>query len=275
MGALSGKTALVVGASKGLGRAIALGYAQEGATVICLGRDRAALDSLHAEIHDGGGRAIVRPFDLLEPDAYPRLVEWIRSEGFPVSVIVHTPGGGLHALAISDQRIRAQIEEGRGIVPFWQIDDQDVDRVLELGVKSVTKFCKYLAPLLMERGTGSIIVLGSGAGVPGNQRRGHYISIYCAEKGAVIAYVLTVAHEVQSKGVAANVLLPGGIMLTTLIKGYPKAEANPNILPPDAVVPAAVFLAQQDSNGVTGQLFNAREYALTQAGDGTKPVSAP
>jgi NAD(P)-dependent dehydrogenase (short-subunit alcohol dehydrogenase family) len=260
MGKLSGRTALIIGASRGLGRAIAVGYAREGANLIALARDLTALERLADELAPLGTAVVVRSFDVLESGAYPRLVGWLGAAGLDFDIVVHTPGGGPYALAVGDPRVRAQIARGNGHIPFWEIEDEDLERVLQLGVKSVINCSKYLAPALMRQRRGSIIVLGSGAGLPGYTGHGH-MSAYCAEKGAVIAYVLAVARELKPYRVAANVLLPGGIMRTTLIEAYPRALSNPTLLPPEAIVPAAVFLAEQTADGVTGQIFDAREHA--------------
>ena len=259
MGRLSGRTALIVGASRGFGRAIALGYAREGANVIGVSRDPRALDALAQEIAPLGVEVVTRAFDATAPGAYPDLVEWLTAGGHGYDVVVHTPGGGLHALAVSDQRVRAQLMEGQGQVPFWEIEDEDMDRVLALGVKSAINCCKYLAPALIRQGRGSLVVMGSASGIPGQAVNAD--AAYCAEKGAVISYVLVISRELKPYGVAANVLLPG-LTRTTITAGYPHWEAHPTILSPEAAVPAAIFLAEQTADGVTGQIFNARDYLV-------------
>jgi NAD(P)-dependent dehydrogenase (short-subunit alcohol dehydrogenase family) len=207
---------------------------------------------------------VTHAFDATAPRAYPDLAEWLVADGHPYDILVHTPGGGLHALAVSDQRLRAQLMAGQGHVPFWEIADDVMDRVLALGVKSAINCCKYLAPALIRQGRGSLVVMGSASGIPGQAVNAD--AAYCAEKGAVISYVLVISRELQPHGVAANVLLPG-LTRTTITAGYPHWEAHPTILSPEAAVPAAVFLAEQTADGVTGQIFSAREYlARTQTG---------
>src|SRR3954471_13779649 len=121
MGRLSGRTALIIGASRGFGRAIALGYAREGANIIGVSRDPKALDALAQELAPLGVEVVTHAFDATAPRAYPDLVEWLAADGHPYDILVHTPGGGLHALAVSDQRLRAQLMAGQGQVPFWEI----------------------------------------------------------------------------------------------------------------------------------------------------------
>lgn len=261
MSVLAGRRALIVGATRGLGRAIALGYAREGASVVGLGRNAVALRALEDEVRPLGVPVATLPFDVTESGAYPRLVEWLAAERLEPDIVVHTPGGGLHALAVSDERLRQRLNAGGGQVPFWEIDDDDFDRVMALGMRSAIHCCKYLAPLLMQRGYGSLVIVGSGSGIPGQAQNSD--AAYCAEKGAVVCYVLAIAKELQPYGVAANVLLPG-LTLTTMTQGYEHWETHPSILRPEDAVPAAVFLAQQNGSGVTAQLFQAREYLSRQ-----------
>ena len=112
--------------------------------------------------------------------------------------------------------------------------------------------CRYLLPRLMAKGRGSLIVLGSGAGRAGIPQR---YADYSAEKGAVMCYVPAIAYELKPYGVAANILLPGH----TYNDRKRPAVVDPSMAMPEDCVPSAVFLAQQDASGVTGQWFDVRE----------------
>jgi len=250
---LSGKTAIVVGASRNIGRAIAVGFAQEGADIIGLARDMDALENLADQVRSLGRQAHIRQFDVFDSDAYPSLIRWLDERGLDIDIVVHTVGGAIRALSLEDPRIQQLFDDNGGRVPFWKISDEDVDRVLTLGVKSAISTCRYLAPRLMVKGTGSIIVIGSGAGKAGTPV---LYADYAAEKGAVMTYVLAIAHELQPYGVAANCLLPGH----TRNHRYPHTRGDPTLAAPEDCVPAAVFLAQQDGHGVTGQWFEAKSF---------------
>lgn len=252
MDKLAGKTAIVIGASRGIGRAISVGFAQEGADIIGLARQTEALEGMAAEVQSCGRQAQVRHFDVFDPNAYPDLMRWLDENHFDFDIVVHTVGGGIRALSVTDERLRRLFEDHDGKVPFWKITDEDVDRVLTLGVKSAMSTCRYLAPRLMARGRGSLIFVGSGAGKAGVPQR---YADYAAEKGAVMCYVPAIAYELKPYGVAANILLPGH----TINHLYPQYSVDPLVAKPEDCVPAAVFLAQQDGNGVTGQWFDAPE----------------
>jgi NAD(P)-dependent dehydrogenase (short-subunit alcohol dehydrogenase family) len=176
-------------------------------------------------------------------------MRWLDQEQLDLDIAVHLPGGGTYALSETDERLNRLFEEHNKKPPFWLITDDEIDRVLTLGVKSALSTCRYLAPRLMARGRGSLIVIGSGIVKPGAPQR---YADYAAEKGAVMCYVAAIAQELKPYGVAANILLPGS---TRNARHPDSAGAEP-----EACVPAAVFLAQQDASGVTGQWFEVRDY---------------
>jgi 3-oxoacyl-[acyl-carrier protein] reductase len=257
MGKLDGKTSLIVGATAGVGRAIVEGYAREGAGIIAASRNAESLRSLEAELTGLGATVVTHPFDATAPDAFPRLARWLEDGGHDFDVLVYTPGGGLHAVAVAEPALRARLLESHGRVPFWDIEEDHYDRMMALGVRAPVMCCKYLAPLLIRKGRGSMIFIGSASGIPGQAQ--HSDGVYCAEKGALMSFVLFAAKELKPHGVAANVLLPGPI-LTSLTRGYPYAENFPAIRPAEIAVPAAIMLAEQTADGVTGQMIDAREY---------------
>jgi dihydroxycyclohexadiene carboxylate dehydrogenase len=231
---------------------MAIGFAREGADIIGLARSVDALESLAAEVRSCGRHAHVRHFDVFDANAYPNLLRWLDEERLDFDIVVHLPGGGTYALSESDERLNRLFKEYDKKPPFWLMTDEDIDRVLTLGVKSTISTCRYLAPRLMAKGRGSLIVIGSGIVKPGAPQR---YADYAAEKGAVMCYVVAIAQELQPYGVAANILLPGS---TRNARHPDSAGAEP-----EACVPAAVFLAQQDATGVTGRWFEVKDYNAT------------
>jgi NAD(P)-dependent dehydrogenase (short-subunit alcohol dehydrogenase family) len=238
-----------------MGRAMAIGFAREGADIIGLARGVDALESMAAEVRRCGRQARIRHFDVFDPNAYPDFVRWLDDEHLDYDIVVHMPGGGTYALSETDERLARLFEEYDRKPPFWIFTDEDIDRVLTLGVKSAMSTCRYLAPRLIAKGRGSIIVIGSGIVKQNAPQR---IADYAAEKGAVMNYVLAVAQELRPYGVAANILLPG--VTRNVRRGADAYGAEP-----EDCVPAAIFLAQQDSAGVTGQWFEVRDYNATRS----------
>src|SRR5437667_6645869 len=96
---LAGKTALVIGASRGIGRAMAVGFAQEGADIIGLARNIDALERLADEVRGYGRQAHVRHFDVFDPNAYPELMLWLDENALDFDIVAHLPGGGTFILA--------------------------------------------------------------------------------------------------------------------------------------------------------------------------------
>ena len=105
-----------------------------------------------AEVRGFGSQAHVRQFDVFDRNAYPDLVRWLDEEGLDVDVVVHLPGGGTYALSETDERLSRLFVEYNKKPPFWLMTDDDIDRVLTLGVKSAISTCRYLAPRLIAKG---------------------------------------------------------------------------------------------------------------------------
>ena len=258
MGALDGKVALVVGASKGLGRAIAQGVAREGAHVVPVARSERLLRELSTDLSRLGVRSLPIAADVTDPLEVQRVVSTVESEFRRVDVLVHTPGGGLHAVATEDERVKRQLQERRGPLSFWEIEVADFDRAIALGLRSLFLCCRFVVPLMMKQGRGSIIAIGSYSGIPG--RAQNTDAAYCAEKGGAISLALAISKELQPYNVAVNVLLPG-LTLTTLTQDYEHWATHPAIRRPEDVLPAALFLAAQEGNGVTGQMIETRNWS--------------
>src|SRR5207244_2196642 len=151
MDELAGKTAIVVGASSGIGRAIALGFAAAGADIIGLARRVDALESVAQKIRGYGCQAHMRHFDVFDPDAYPDLLRWLDASRLDFDIVVHSVGGATNLLSSEDERLGRLFEEYGGRLPFWMLTDDEMDRVLTLGVKSCMSTCRYLLPRLMEK----------------------------------------------------------------------------------------------------------------------------
>lgn len=258
MGALDGKVALIVGASKGLGKAIAQGFAREGAHLAPVARSEHLLQELAAEVSRLGTECLPIAADVTQPSEVERVVSTLEARWGRVDILVHTPGGGLHAVAVDDERVKRQLQARPAPPSFWEIGVADFDRAVALGLRSLFLCCRLVAPLMMKQEQGSIIVVGSYSGILGKAQNTD--AAYCAEKGGAISLTLAISRELQPHNVAVNVLLPG-LTLTTLTRDYEHWAKHPAIRQPEAVVPAAVFLAAQDGKGVTGQMIETRTWS--------------
>jgi NAD(P)-dependent dehydrogenase (short-subunit alcohol dehydrogenase family) len=200
--AVAGRTALITGAGNGIGRAIALVLAAHGARVILVGRDRAKLDSVAAELAEitdsdapaptggpGGPPAGCRvaTCDTSDPGSVDRLAGDLIGED--VSILVNNAG------------IAGPVAD------LTQIEPRDWDEVFAVNVRGVYLMCRAFLPAMARRGAGDVINLASVSGKRPLARR----TPYAASKMAVIGLTATLAHEVGQHGVAVNTLSPGPV----------------------------------------------------------------
>ena len=237
---LSGRTALITGASRGIGRALALGLAHAGADVALSARDTDALEVVRQQVETMGRRAVVLPADVTDPEACHRLVaDAIEALGH-LDVLVNNAGGSTFFGPFTDLRFSG-----------WE-------KTMRLNVDSIVHLCQAAGPHMVARGTGSIINVASTAGLTGTPM----MAAYGASKAAVISLTKTLSMEWGTSGVRVNALCPG----------WTKTDLNEDLWSgPDEgaswvqgqalkrwgtvgeMVGPVVFLASDASSYVTGQ----------------------
>jgi len=239
---LEGKTALVTGASRGIGKAIALGYAELGADVAVLARGTTALEELADKIEGFGLRALVLTCDVSAEDQIRESVATVLREFGQLDVVVNNAGG-------FDQA-----------GPFLELDATGWQRVMRVNLYSVIHFCRAVGPHLVRRGSGSVINMSSIAGLAGVPM----LSGYGVAKAGILSLTRTLAAEWGSSGVRVNALAPGWTTteLTKNLAGNPEASAGlTRAVPasrwgsPEDVLGAAVFLASDASALMTGSVL--------------------
>lgn len=230
---LDGKVALVTGGGSGIGAAVARAFAREGADVMICGRRTDALAVTSEQITTAGGRAIALAADLMRGEDVGRLIGSLRERFGRLDVLVNN-AGILGA--------RAPIAEY----------PQDVwDAVLAANLTAVFRLTKAAVPL-MRRG-GSIINVSSGVGRVGRAGWG----AYAVSKFGVEGLTQVAADELRERGIRVNAVNPGGTRTAMRATAYP--DEDPATLPsPDDVTPIFLYLASDDSVGVTGRAFDAR-----------------
>ena len=235
---LAGSVALVTGAGKGLGRAIALGLARAGADVALVARTRSDLEAAAGEVQALGRRALVAPADATRSDQVDAAVAQTIATLGRIDVLVHAAGGSLRK-------------------PSVDITDDEWDRVIEANLSSTFKVCRAVGRHMLERGRGSIINIASTAGVRG--RAGN--APYSAAKAGVINLSRALAMEWAGRNVRVNVLAPGRFLtpLTQAEMEVPEKYAAfvrqvplGRIGRPEELQDIAVWLASDASSYVTG-----------------------
>jgi NAD(P)-dependent dehydrogenase (short-subunit alcohol dehydrogenase family) len=239
---LEGRTALVTGASRGIGRAIAEAYAQAGADVALLARDVDRLAEVAALVESHGRRAVVLPCDVTDAEAVRTAVAAAIEALGHLDVVVNNAGGNSFSLPLAGMRFSG-----------WE-------KTFRLNLDSVVHVSQAVLPYLMERRSGSIINVSSVAGLRGAPLMSHY----GAAKAAVLSLTESLALETAWAGIRVNALVPGWIEtdLTDFLRASDEAEQGTLSRVPMArwgraeeIAAPAVFLASDASSFMTGQVL--------------------
>lgn len=240
MNRLQGKIALVTGSTSGIGRAIATGYAAEGATVVVHGRDKERADAVVDGITSAGGRAAAVLADLTRPGEAERLVRSVLDSHGGVDVVVNN--AGVMSMGTAEQ-----------------VTEDIVDEVLAVNFKAPLFVTRAALPSLAERGGSVINITTAGAhrGAPGG-------AVYAAAKAALHLLTVSWAAEFAPQGVRVNELIPGATrtpMMAPLLDA-PEVQAMlaqripvGRVAEPEDLVGAAVFLASVEAGYVTGAVL--------------------
>ena len=237
---LTGKTALVTGASRGIGRAVAVGLAAAGADVAVSARSEEQLREVAGEVEGLGRRAVVLPADVTDPDALRRLADDAVAGLGQVDVLVNNAGGSSYMGPFTDLRFSG-----------WE-------KTMRLNVDSIVHLTQAVGRHMLERGSGSVVNVASVAGLTGTPT----LAAYGASKAAVISLTKSLALEWGASGVRVNALCPGWTK-TDLNKdlwgdeGLARMMVEPTALKRWAeaheMVGPTLFLASDASSYVTGQ----------------------
>jgi len=234
---LVGKSALVTGGSRGIGKAIAAAYAQEGAQVLICGRNEADLERAAEEMRHSGGAVYGVAGDIGEPHDAKRIVG-AALERF----------GAIDVLANNASLLGPRVPIAEYPYAPWR-------EVMRVNVDGVFLITREVLQSMIPRRHGSIINVTSGVGRVGRARWG----AYSASKFALEGFTQTLAEEVNDSEIRVNSLNPGPTRTAMRAAAYP--DEDPLTLPqPHEIMKAFVYLASDESRGVTGKSFDAQDW---------------
>ena len=234
------KVAVVTGASRGIGRAIALELASRGAAVVINynGSEERARE-VQKEIEEKGGEAEIRQWNVADYKACESAVKDIVKTHGSIDILVNNAGITRDGL-------------------MMRMSEQQWDMVINVNLKSAFNFIHACTPIMMRQKAGSIINMASVVGVHGNAGQANY----SASKAGMIALAKSIAQELGSRGIRANAIAPGFIMtaMTDALSEEVKAEWCKKIPlrrggTPEDVANIATFLASDMSSYVSGQVI--------------------
>ncbi len=229
---LADRLALITGASRGIGRAVARAFAREGAHVIALARTTGGLEELDDEIRDAGGTATLVPVDLKDFDAIDRLGASIFERWGKLDILVGNAG------------VLGKLS------PIGHIDPRIWDEVMAVNVTANWRLIRSLDPLLRQSTAGRAIFVTSGA-ASGTHA---YWGGYAVSKAALEVLAKTYAAEVASAGIRVNLINPGPV--ATRMRAQAMPGENPATLPqPEEVAEAFVPLAEATFED-TGRIYD-------------------
>ncbi|MDG1223542.1 MAG: 3-oxoacyl-[acyl-carrier-protein] reductase [Candidatus Marinimicrobia bacterium] len=234
---LSNKTAIVTGASQGIGETIAIEMAKSGATVFCLARNKEALDTTIKKITENGGKATAFSCDISNNDDFKSIILNIVKEYGSIDILVNNAG-------ITKDNL------------LMRMSDDQWDDVLNINLKGSFTCIRSVIKHMMKKKFGRIINITSIVGITGNAGQANY----AASKSGLIGLTKSIAKEVASRGITANCVAPGWIetsmtdQLSTEVKNKFLSQIPAGKIGQSKdIANAVIFLASDEAEYITGQ----------------------
>ncbi|MBA3947532.1 MAG: SDR family oxidoreductase [Herpetosiphonaceae bacterium] len=239
---LQDRVAVITGAGSGIGQAMALLFAREGARVLAADVNGGAAEETAQQVTAAGGTCQAMTVDVIQPDQVKAMIERGQSLYGRIDILCNNAGIGSTTDVVG-------------------CEPDEWDRVMTVNVKSVYLGCKYVVPHMLSQGGGVIVNTASVAGMVGIVKR----AVYCASKGAVIALTRQVAVEYVEQGIRVNCLCPGtvdspwvGRLLAetddpvAARQGLVARQPIGRLGTPEEIAAAALYLASDDASFITG-----------------------
>jgi NAD(P)-dependent dehydrogenase (short-subunit alcohol dehydrogenase family) len=232
MNEIENKVAVVTGAGRGIGRAIAIELGRMGARVAVASRSARELEETVRLIQAAKGQAISVPTDVRNEDEVRLLLESAVTQFGPVDFWVNAAGVGVPG-------------------PVVEFTNEDYDAILDTNLKSIFFASRLMLPSMMERKTGHIINIASIAGKVGSAN----LAVYCASKFGLVGFTQALAEEVRQHGIRVSLICPGSTDTTFMLSPGKAAKARDRMLSPEDVAHAVRMLVTQAPNSFISEVI--------------------
>ena len=228
MVSIENQIAVVTGAGRGIGRAIAVELGKLGARVVLAARSRTELEETARRI---GANASVIPTNVRKKDELQRLFEQVNTAIGPVDILVNAAGLGIFG-------------------PVADFKDEDFETLIETNLRGIFFTCRLVLPSMIERKRGHIINIASIAGKVGSANR----AVYCASKFGVVGFTESLAEEVRQHGIRASVICPGSTD-TDFSSKESSGKARERMLRPEDVAYSVRMIVTQEPNSFISEII--------------------
>lgn len=227
---LKDRIAIVTGAGRGIGRAIALAYAREGAHAVVAARTASEIEAVAEEVRRLGQRALAMPTDMADPVQVERMVQRTLDEFGTVDILVNNAGVVY-------------------VEPVVEMPLEHFDSIMDVNLRAAFVACKAVLPAMIEKRRGWIINVSSDSGKFGAPN----YAAYCASKFALNGFTESLALEVMKYGIRVNAVSPGAVD-THMARATQETAAGrmAGWMQPEDIAGAAVFLASDEAGMVIG-----------------------
>jgi 2-hydroxycyclohexanecarboxyl-CoA dehydrogenase len=243
---LAGKTALVTGSGRGIGRAIALRLGREGCQVGVADILPASAEAVTAELRELGVKGLVLSVDLTRRADVERMAREALAQFGQIDILVNNAGWDRMGL-------------------FLDTDEDTWDRIIAVNLKAMLHVCKAVLPHMVARGAGRVVNVASDAGRVGSSGE----AVYSATKGAVIAFSKALAREMARHRITVNVVCPGltetpllqslrdqSPKMAKILEAVTRATPLGRVATPEEIAGAVAFFASPEADFVTGQTLS-------------------
>jgi len=227
---LDARVAIVTGASRGIGRAIALSLAEEGARVVLAARSEDALHDVRDLIESSGGSACVVATDVSREEDVHKVIHAAVARYGRIDILVNCAGIGVFG-------------------PLVETTAQDWDRVMAVNARGPFLMCREAVPVMARGSGGCIVNISSVVGVKGYSHQG----AYTASKHALMGLTKVLAQEVKPLGIRVHVVCPGGVDTDLIAQARPDLDRS-GLMRPEEIAEVVLFLVKQRGRGIVDQI---------------------